>query len=84
MCVWYSTRHVYTTASAHPALVSLSFPPKKKRQKKPQQSSNKWFCSNPGDRCTLLVSRRLLPWQLPVNIPAQIFRRRQQSATISP
>lgn len=49
-----------------------------------KKSSNKWFCSNPGDRSTLLVSRHLLPWQLPVNIPAQIFQRWQQSATIWP
>lgn len=58
--------------------------PSKKKGKKTQQSSNKWFCSSPGDCYMLLVSRRLLPWQLPVNIPAWIFQRWQQSATISP
>lgn len=72
MSLWFSTCHIYTTDSAHPAMFLLSFPPRKNSKKK-QQSSNKWFFSNPGDHCTLLGSRRLLPWQLPVNIPAQIF-----------
>lgn len=39
--------------------------------------------SSSGNLYTLLGSSRLLPWQLPVNIPAEFSHRRGESATFS-
>lgn len=64
--------------AAHPAALLLSFLSKKRNKTgRKQQSSNKWFSSNLASRYMLFVSGRLLPWQLPVNIPAQIFLPRR-------
>lgn len=60
----------------------VCFPYSKRKSKRWREKKNAAFSSS-GNHCTLVGSSRLLPWQLPVNIPPEFSHRRGESATFS-
>lgn len=63
--------------------VCVCFPYSKKKSKRWVGGGGDAAFSSSGNLYTLLGSSRLLPWQLPVNIPAEFSHRRGESATFS-